>query len=141
LDRGYIQFNTAQYISQEEEATRLLAHTFPSDTESENEEDMSTTTAGKKTGVETNIRSTANEINYHKSSDGLEGNGGNGSIKMRADANSFSGEEVDGEALEQAIEAIEGKKKKWYAYLTTREFWLVLFIGYCFLSLPFSGSE
>lgn len=37
---------------------------------------------------------------------------------------------VSPEVLEHGIEAIEGKKSAWYAYLTTRDFWLVLTIGY-----------
>jgi hypothetical protein len=40
--------------------------------------------------------------------------------------------------LAQAINEIEGKKKAWYAYLTTRDFWIVLLIGFVFLSVPSS---
>jgi len=37
--------------------------------------------------------------------------------------------EVEAVVLEQAIEAIEGKKSAWYAYLMTADFWIVLVIG------------
>ena len=71
---------------------------------------------------------------YYKPSDGLEGTGDeSGSMEMRPQVT----DDVDGEVLEQAIEALEGQKKAWYAYLLTRDFWLVLLIGYvstfCFL--------
>jgi solute carrier family 35 protein F1/2 len=40
--------------------------------------------------------------------------------------------------IANALEEIEHKKKKWYAYLLTREFWAVLALGYVILisSLP-----
>lgn len=41
-----------------------------------------------------------------------------------------SQEAVDGVALERAIETLESKKTKWWAYLATRDFWIVLLIGY-----------
>ncbi|RFU32383.1 hypothetical protein B7463_g3950, partial [Scytalidium lignicola] len=37
--------------------------------------------------------------------------------------------EVDTAVLEHAIEAIEEKKKAWYAYFLTRDFWIVLLLG------------
>lgn len=33
------------------------------------------------------------------------------------------------EALGQALGALESKKTSWFAYLTTKEFWIVLAIG------------
>ncbi|TAQ86214.1 hypothetical protein B7494_g5466 [Chlorociboria aeruginascens] len=60
----------------------------------------------------------------HKSSDGLEG-----VAEVRSNEEVRTDEDVDGVVLENAIEAIEGKKTAWYAYLTTRDFWIVLVIG------------
>lgn len=79
--------------------------------------------AAKATGIES-IHEVGPGESY-KASDGLEGvGGGSGSMEMR-------GENVVDEAvLEQGIEALEGRGKKWYAYLMTRDFWLVLVIGY-----------
>lgn len=68
----------------------------------------------------------------YKASDGLEGTGGgggSGSMELRDDSG------VDEAVLEQGIEALEQKGKKWYAYLMTRDFWLVLVIGYSSFSL------
>lgn len=39
-------------------------------------------------------------------------------------------EEVDAVVLEQGIQALENKGRKWYAYLLTKDFWIVLAIGY-----------
>lgn len=44
-----------------------------------------------------------------------------------------SEEAIDGVALERAIDALESRKTKWWAYLATRDFWIVLLIGYVFL--------
>jgi solute carrier family 35 protein F1/2 len=41
-----------------------------------------------------------------------------------------NGEETVNEAvLEQGIQALEGKRKAWYTYLTTKDFWIVVIIG------------
>lgn len=42
---------------------------------------------------------------------------------------------IDPAALGQALDALEAKKTKWWAYLATRDFWIVLLIGYVFLLL------
>lgn len=59
--------------------------------------------------------------------DRLEGTGDKtADMEMRAPA----GEDgVNAEVLEHALEALEGKKKVWYAYLLTKDFWLVMLIG------------
>ncbi|KAI0905237.1 DUF914-domain-containing protein [Ustulina deusta] len=36
---------------------------------------------------------------------------------------------ADNEAVSQALHALEGKRVRWYSYLTTRDFWFVLIIG------------
>lgn len=83
--------------------------------------------ATKVTGVET--YAVGNGEGYRKSSDGLEGNG-SGSVEMTGPRVVSNDDEVDPEVLEQAIQALENKKTAWWAYLTTRDFWLVLLIGY-----------
>jgi len=89
----------------------------------------SKTTEVKTSAVETHERHVGDS---YKSSDGLEGNGdGSGSIEMVGERGVVGdGDEVDPEVLEHAIEALEKKKTAWYAYLTTRDFWIVLMIGY-----------
>ncbi len=78
----------------------------------------------KSSGVETHVVG-----GDGKGSDGLEARGENsGSMEMRADAH--VGEEVDPEILERGIYALEARKTAWYAYLTTKDFWVVLVIGY-----------
>ena len=60
---------------------------------------------------------------------------GNGSNEVSVDEPRAGGSEeaVDAVVLEQAIDALESKKTKWWAYLTTRDFWIVLLLGYAFL--------
>lgn len=41
-----------------------------------------------------------------------------------------NGDEDGEENLGEAIEAIEAKKKVWYAYLTTWDFWIVVILGF-----------
>ncbi|KAI1126152.1 DUF914-domain-containing protein [Nemania abortiva] len=36
---------------------------------------------------------------------------------------------ADNEAVSEGLHALEGKKVRWYSYLTTRDFWVVLVIG------------
>lgn len=84
--------------------------------------------ASKATGVQ--AYEVGNEQSYRKSGDGLEGENGSGSVEMTAQrVATNNGEDVDPEVLEQAIQALESKKKAWWAYLTTREFWMVLLLG------------
>jgi solute carrier family 35 protein F1/2 len=88
---------------------------------------MTSKTATKTTAIETQREFDNGNGDSYKSSDGLEAIGEeSGSMEMRAQAGE---EEVDTEVLERGIEALEGKKKVWYAYLLTKDFWLVLFIG------------
>jgi hypothetical protein len=68
---------------------------------------------------------------YRKSSDGLDGNEGSGSIEMNGRGIENDGEEVVDEViLAQGIQALESKRKHWYTYMTTKDFWLVLLIGF-----------
>lgn len=78
----------------------------------------------KATGVE------ATELpvkQSYKAADDMEHvRGESGSIGMRA---SESEDNIDGEVLEYALQSLESKKKHWYTYLTTKDFWIVLVIG------------
>lgn len=71
---------------------------------------------------------------YRKSADGMVDDGqGRGTLEMGGAgiATLVDDDEVVDEAvLEQGIHALEGKKKAWYAYLLTKDFWIVLLIGY-----------
>lgn len=96
--------------------------------------------AGKKAAVETNIRGLPGN-NYRKASDGLESSGnaaGGGGLEMSDEGErggSLGREEVNGQVLEEAIGMLEGGKK-WYSYLTTKEFWFVLLLGYVIFCSP-----
>lgn len=59
-------------------------------------------------------------VNEHGTSS-LEMNNNGVSVDSR-------GEAVDNAVLEQELEALESKKK-WYSYLSTKDFWIVLLIG------------
>lgn len=70
---------------------------------------------------------------YSKSADGIESGPGvgmngtepvNGVFEIPSNANGVNGIE-----LAQALEEIEKKKKAWYAYFLTRDFWIVLALG------------
>lgn len=80
----------------------------------------------KATALETNVSSLGEE-RHTKSSDGAAPEG-SGSFEMAGDRD--AGDQVDGEVLEHAIENLESKKKSFWAYLRTREFWSVLILGY-----------
>ena len=89
---------------------------------------MASKDATKVTAIETQRDMGIEHVNgeSYKASDGLEGTVGDSpSLEMHAQG----ADAVDGEVLEHAIEALEGKKKAWYAYLLTRDFWLVLILG------------
>jgi solute carrier family 35 protein F1/2 len=47
---------------------------------------------------------------------------------------SVGDDEIAPEILGQGLDAIEGKKKAWYSYFTTRDFWIVLALGYELIS-------
>lgn len=95
------------------------------------------TTAGVKTSAieahETPIEG------YYKPQHNGEGSG---SIELNPGHRSVHGEEnVGGEILEHAIEVLEEKKSSWYAYLLTRDFWIVLVIGCVTLFSNSSDAE
>jgi solute carrier family 35 protein F1/2 len=91
---------------------------------------MASKTAGSKTSAIETLHDISNGDSYRKTSDGLEGNGEQ-SRSIEMGAREVNAEDiVDPEVLEYAIEALESKKKAWYAYLLTRDFWVVLLIGF-----------
>lgn len=53
---------------------------------------------------------------------------GRNSVEMRGER-SASEDEVNPELLANGIESLERKKKHWYSYLLTKDFWIVLVIG------------
>ena len=88
---------------------------------------MASKNVTKTTAIEMQREFDNGNVESYKSSDGLEGMGDeSASMDMRAQVRE---DEVDVEILERGIEALEGKKKAWYAYLLTKDFWLVLLIG------------
>lgn len=71
---------------------------------------------------------------YRKSSDGLETNAqGIGRLDTTGERG-IEDDEVNPEILAHGLEALEGKKKAWYSYFTTRDFWIVLTLGYKYIS-------
>ncbi len=86
----------------------------------------STGTTTKATGIETHITAgngstdiKAMEEFETSPSETRNGVGGLG----------LTDEETDREALASALQEIEGRKTKWYAYLTTKDFYAVLVLG------------
>ncbi|KAI9055156.1 hypothetical protein LZ554_000120 [Drepanopeziza brunnea f. sp. 'monogermtubi'] len=53
---------------------------------------------------------------------------------------SVGDDEIAPEILGQGLDAIEGKKKAWYSYFTTRDFWIVLALGQV-LALCITGTN
>lgn len=75
--------------------------------------------------IETQERSMGE--NYRKSTDGVERTG---AIEMNEDHVQITGDRVvDEEIVAQGLQALEGKKKHWYTYMTTKDFWFVLALG------------
>lgn len=92
---------------------------------------MASTDTDMKTAIETQDHSLGNEASL-RSSGRLEGNehGNDSNGVSDSELRPAGGEgAVDGVVLEQAIETLEAKKTTWWAYLATKEFWLVLLIG------------
>lgn len=84
--------------------------------------------ATRVTGVDT--YAVGNGESDRKSSDGspVEVIGSNG---MEMSEHRVTNEDdVNPEVLEHSLQVLENKKTAWWAYLTTRDFWLVLLIGY-----------
>ncbi|CZS93774.1 hypothetical protein WAI453_001217 [Rhynchosporium graminicola] len=95
--------------------------------------------ATKQAIIETNERGPMGET-YRKSSDGLDSN----ALPVSSlDANGdrrVEDTDVSPEVLANALETLEGKKKSWYSYLLTKDFWIVLLIGQI-LALCITGTN
>lgn len=70
----------------------------------------------KVTGIETNVNSL--EERYTSP------------VVLGVNGDRVAGNQVDAEILEHAIENLEAKKKVWWAYLLTRDFWIIILLGY-----------
>ena len=83
-------------------------------------------TDAKTTAIETRDRKLDNDDSNEL---------GNDSNEVSVDEPRAGGSEaaVDEVVLEQAIEALESKKTRWWAYMKTRDFWIVLLLGYALL--------
>ncbi|KAI9649288.1 hypothetical protein NHQ30_001860 [Ciborinia camelliae] len=79
----------------------------------------------KATGVETNVNCLTGE-RHIRSSDGAAPDE---SANFEMNGSGATESEVHGEGLEHAIENLEGKKKAWWGYLLTRDFWIILLLG------------
>jgi solute carrier family 35, member F1/2 len=75
--------------------------------------------ASKPTAAKTSAVESVNQVN-------------SGENLSAQEVNSTEG--VDTDVLEDAIAVLEGKKKTWYAYLLTRDFWFVLALGFVSIS-------
>ncbi|KAK0101352.1 hypothetical protein ONS95_006527 [Cadophora gregata] len=95
--------------------------------------------ATKSAFVETNTRGPMGET-YRKSSDGLETNAQPVSSLDINGERRVDDDDVNPEVLEHALESLEGKKKSWYSYLLTKDFWIVLLIGQV-LALCITGTN
>lgn len=127
-----------------EEQVRLLVHTlseeesghFPlksfgsysPDTERQTGAMASRDTETKTSAIETHAVGTVNGSSYRKSTD---------DFGVTTEVNNGAGHEVEvtdagvtREDLATAIQVIEAKKHRWYAYFTTKDFWAVLVLGY-----------
>lgn len=80
---------------------------------------------GRSTGAMATKNDEVVRTNDFGAGEGSSGNG-NGGYEMDA---TEGAQRVE---LAEALQEIEGKKKSWYAYLLTREFWIVLALGYVF---------
>jgi len=88
---------------------------------------MSGTKGVEAHGITEYYRKTGDELGVHEQRTGsLE-------LNAQGDRHVNDGDEiVDDAVVEQGLEALEEKKKAWYAYFLTTDFWIVLLIGYGF---------
>jgi solute carrier family 35 protein F1/2 len=88
----------------------------------------------KTSAVETHTTAIGNGASYRKSNDDFEvsgsgfGSGNRGGVE-EINAMDMAGPALSRIELETALQKIEGKKTKWYAYLTTKDFWIVIILG------------
>jgi hypothetical protein len=127
-------FKTA---SHSESSIPLLVYTSDDD----NDLDLESPAHGRRTRTSVmastgfDAKTTAIETHDRKLGNAESNDLGDGSNEVRVEGPGPGGSEdtVDELVLEQAIDALESKKTKWWAYLTTRDFWFVLLLGYAVL--------
>ena len=113
-----------------EERTSLLVHIFDSESVPSNFKAPATNTdsimASNKGGIQPyESPVVGNGQSYDKSADLNE----HSSDSMGMDRRGDSDDTIDPEVLGDALHALENKKTVWYAYLTTKDFWIVLLLG------------
>ncbi len=91
----------------------------------------------KTSAVETQTTAMRNGASYGKSDEyfGITGPGsGSGNGVGVAEINEMDMAEPGPSSVElaAALQKIEGRKTKWYAYLMTKDFWIVIILGYVF---------
>jgi solute carrier family 35, member F1/2 len=89
----------------------------------------------KTSAIETHTTAIGNSSSYRKSNDdfGVTGSGfGSGNGVGVEEINEMDMAESVPSRIElaTALQKIEGRKTKWYAYLTTKDFWIVIILGY-----------
>ncbi|PBP16650.1 solute carrier protein [Diplocarpon rosae] len=93
----------------------------------------------KTTAVETQARAHMGE-SHRKSTDSSEGNTLETRNLQIGREERVRDDDIAPEILGQGLEALEGKKKAWYSYFTTRDFWIVLALGQL-LALCITGTN
>lgn len=95
----------------------------------------------KKSANETHTTAIGNGASYRKSDGDFaineSGSGlGSGNGVVVEEINEMDMDETAPSSVElaTALQKIEGRKTKWYAYLTTRDFWIVIVLGYVLCS-------
>ncbi|KAI8951847.1 DUF914-domain-containing protein [Xylaria longipes] len=78
--------------------------------------------SGQKSGDESNSLGNTVEIRAVTFDEGINHDYGTATSNGEAAA-------ADNEAVSHALQDLEGTKVRWYSYLTTRDFWIVLVIG------------
>lgn len=93
----------------------------------------------KTTAVETHTTAISHGAGYRKSNDdfgvtGSRSGSGNGVDVVEINEMDMAEPAPSRVELASAFQKIEGRKTKWYAYLTTKDFWIVVVIGYVLCS-------
>jgi solute carrier family 35 protein F1/2 len=89
----------------------------------------------KTSAIETHTTAIGNGASYGKSTDdfgvtGSRSGSGNGVGVEEINEMDMAGPVPSGVELATALQKIEGRKTQWYAYLTTKDFWIVIILGY-----------
>lgn len=102
---------------------------------------MDSKSAETKTSViETRSTIIGNDSSCRKSNDDFgpttSGSGSGNGVGVKDGHEIYMAEPVPSRMeLATALQELERRKTKWYSYLTTKDFWIVLVLGYVFLSI------